>query len=79
MKTKQAIPTREIVWRILKRGGWITSYELAGTIWRDYGIWMTDSSATARIRDLRKVRYGNYTIKCRPAKEGKSWQYKLMS
>jgi hypothetical protein len=42
-----------------------------------YGIRASESSITARIRDLRKDKFGNHTIEDRPPANGGSWFYRI--
>jgi hypothetical protein len=56
---------------------WICPYELCEEIWRTRGIRVSDSTITARIRDLRKCEYGSHTISIRRRSGTRAYEYKL--
>jgi len=59
------------VWRLLADGNWHTPQEVCNL------IGCSDAAATARIRDLRKPRYGGHVVKSRPRAGGGTWEYKI--
>ncbi len=67
-----------IVLGILQRRSWVKPSELQSMIFADYGRWISDAAATARCRDLRKSKYGGWTIECRPCKQSQSYEYRLI-
>lgn len=68
--------TREAVRRILSDGLWRSSYDVQHEL-AALGIHASESSVTARIRDLRKARYGGLTIECKPERAGR-WVYRVV-
>ena len=67
----------EMVKVLLSRGIWMTPWEVCEEVWRTRGIRMSDSSATARTRDLRKQAYGAHTVLIRRRSGSKAYEYKL--
>lgn len=66
-----------VVRMAMKGGHWVTPYELQRTIQDKFGHRMSDASVTARLRDLRKTRYGGYQIDRRPREGTRSFEYRL--
>lgn len=54
----------DTVRKIMARGGWLTPWEIQRKL-SDLGRRRSGSSVTARMRDLRKLRYGGYRIRRR--------------
>lgn len=46
-------------------GKWLTPHDLQKEYHELTGVWMSDSGASARIRDLRKEKYGRYDVQKR--------------
>jgi hypothetical protein len=68
----------DVVREIMLIHEWVTPYFVQQEVERKTGEWHSDSTITARIRDLRKPRYG-YVIEHRDAKPGRSIQeYKIV-
>lgn len=61
---------------IMLAGGWHTLGELKARLERDNGLITTEASVSARLRDLRKLKYGAYMIDRRP-REGRLYEYRL--
>ena len=59
------------VWNEMKDGQWWTLRALAMTIYHP------EASISARIRDLRKARFGSHTVERRHIAAG-IWQYRLV-
>ncbi len=57
---------------------WITPWEIQNTIHRLTGEIHSDSSITARMRDLRKPEYGGYLVERRKREGTKSFEYRMM-
>lgn len=59
-------------------GGWFTLAEIAQTLCLSDGIIATEASVSARLRDLRKLKYGAYDIEKR-VRQGtrRLWEYHL--
>jgi hypothetical protein len=66
----------EAVHRLLASGQALTSFELVAQARQQFGVYMTDASATARVRDLRKARNGMHCITCRYRPDG-YYEYQL--
>ena len=64
---------------IMKDGNWWAPYELCDEIKRNLNIRVSDSSATARIRDLRKVQYGGHVVRIRRRNGARAFEYRLDS
>lgn len=60
----------------MQEGHWFTPYEVKGIIMHRYEKQMSDASITARMRDLRKQRFGGYTIDRRQREGTRSFEYK---
>ena len=60
---------REAVRAIMADGEWHTGYEVQQKL-AAQGIFVMDSSATARIRDLRKKRYGGLDVEHKCIRKG---------
>lgn len=67
----------QMVLTLLGDGRWWTPYELCDEIWRTRGIRISDSSATARLRDARKPQYGGHSIAIRRRQGTRSFEYHL--
>jgi hypothetical protein len=53
-------------------------FEMIGHIAHYYNNLMSDSSCTARIRDLRKLRYGSHVIEKRIRTGSRAYEYRLL-
>ena len=62
---------------LLGDGGWWTPFELCDEIWRTRGIRISDSSSSARLRDLRKEQYGGHTILIRKRQGSRAFEYRM--
>jgi hypothetical protein len=58
------------VWNFMQGGGWHTLAEIQSKCGG------TEASVSARLRDLRKERFGSYTIKRRRVSGG-LWEYRM--
>jgi len=69
--------TSDLILGMLRHGEWLAPYEICRElrIWHDIRI--SDSNATARIRELRSVRFGSHNIISRPRAGSTAWEYKL--
>jgi hypothetical protein len=67
-----------MVYRILKESGdWWAPWELCNAILNRHGVKISDSSVTARLRDLRKPRYGAHIIEKRRRENSTAYEYRL--
>ncbi len=69
--------TRLMVRIALGRGVWLAPYDIQRIIEIKYDTRMSDSSITARMRDLRKAKYGGHVIDCRKRPGAKVYEYRL--
>lgn len=78
----QAEPTTKtlngIVLKIMSDGKWRLPWEVCGIVLQDYKMKISDSSATARLRDLRKDKYGSHTVEKRKVSESNAYEYRLV-
>ena len=65
------------VFDLLAAGRWYTPWELCREIQLRYLTMTSDSSITARLRDLRKPRYGSHVIEKRIREGSRSYEYRL--
>ena len=63
---------------VLSDGQWYMPWEICAEILKTKGIRFSDSSCTARLRDLRKAKYGSHTIEKRRRQESTAYEYKLV-
>jgi hypothetical protein len=59
------------VWDVLKFGQWYTLADIAGKTGDPEG------SVSARIRDLRKPKFGGHVVDKRQTPTGRQWEYRL--
>lgn len=65
------------VYQYLKERGWLTPSHLCLLIRYRYFVMVSDSSVTARLRDLRKERYGGHSIVKRRKEGSRAYEYRL--
>ncbi len=58
--------------------GWWTLPMLTNAVMRTWGVRASEASVSARIRDLRKDKFGGYTVIHRRRTDG-LWEYRLLS
>jgi hypothetical protein len=56
---------------------WLTAYEIQARVFEFFGKNYSESAITARIRDLRKARYGGHRIDCRKRRGATASEYQL--
>jgi len=66
-----------LVLKIMSDGKWRLPWEVCGIILRDHKIKISDSSTTARLRDLRKAKYGGHTVEKRKVPESNAYEYRV--
>ncbi len=66
-----------MVYEALLGGGWWTPWELCRFIGIRARVKVSDSSITARLRDLRKPRYGANVIEKRQRGGSKAFEYRM--
>jgi len=67
-----------IVLKIMSDGKWRLPWEVCGIVLRDYKLKISDSSCTARLRDLRKIKYGSHTVEKRKVPESNAYEYRVI-
>lgn len=67
----------DMVIALMSNRMWWTPLELCEEIWRTRGIRVSDSTATARIRDCRKPQFGGHTVSIRRRSGSKMYEYRL--
>lgn len=60
---------------LLSRGQWYSTYEVAGYLHITAGRLISESAASARIRDLRKPAFGGHQVISRPRQGHTAWEY----
>lgn len=63
---------------LLATGRWYAPWELCREIQLRHLTLVSDSSVTARIRDLRKSRYGSHVIEKRIRANSRAYEYHLV-
>ena len=66
-----------MVFSIMLDGSWRMPWEICNAVKARTQVLISDSSATARIRDLRKTRYGSHVIEKRKRVGSKAYEYRL--
>jgi hypothetical protein len=67
-----------LVGHILSTGKWMMPHEIQRVLKDSYGEMHSDSSITARLRDLRKAKFGAYTIEKRKREGSNAYEYRLV-
>jgi hypothetical protein len=68
-----------IVLAYLRDGKWVMPWELCAAILHDHKIMVSDSSLTARIRQLRNADYGGHIIEKRIREGSRGYEYRMVS
>ena len=63
---------------LLRQHGWFMPHELIAALKMSPGILISDSSCTARLRDLRKPQFGSHTIEKRIRDGSRAYEYRLV-
>jgi hypothetical protein len=67
-----------MVYDILRGSGeWWAPWELCNAILSRYALKVSDSSITARLRDLRKPQYGGHSIDKRRREGSAAFEYRI--
>ena len=72
-------PIRHMVYQILCDGGWYMPHELVRFISSRWNILVSDATVTAKLRDLRKPKYGAHAIEKRQREGSRAYEYRLVS
>ena len=63
---------------LLRESDWWAPWEICRQIQLRWLVLVSDSSVTARIRDLRKPRYGSHVIEKRMRDGSRAYEYRLV-
>jgi hypothetical protein len=75
---KRLTKQRDAVLKLMLSGNWLTLSELSQLLEREYGRKFPEASVSARLRDLRKRRYGSYRVDHRRRVDsGGWWEYRV--
>ena len=66
-----------IVQEILADGNWYMPWEICDIVLRKHHMRISDSSATARLRDARKAKFGCHVIEKRIRVGSRAYEYRL--
>jgi hypothetical protein len=66
-----------LVYNTVCDGEWWTPFEIMRTLQMNHNEWHSDSTVTARLRDLRKPQYGGYVIEKRLRIGSKAYEYRI--
>ena len=75
----KALNLNGLVLSLLKQHEWITPIEIHHLLLRDHAEMHSDSTITARLRDLRKPVYGGYVIEKRLRIGSRAYEYRLVA
>lgn len=78
-KAPSAGTLNAIVLKIMSDGSWRMPYELCDIILTRHKVTISDSSVTARLRELRAAKYGNYNVEKRIRAGSKAYEYRVVS
>jgi hypothetical protein len=67
-----------LVLAILSEGNWIMPWEICERLRRNRKLQVSDSSITARLRDLRKDQFGKHVIELRKRAGSRAFEYRLL-
>jgi hypothetical protein len=62
---------------IISDGQWVMPWEICERL-RRAGCFVSDSSVTARLRDLRKDEFGKHAIELRKREGSRAYEYRLV-
>lgn len=68
-----------IVLKIMSDEKWRLPWELCGIILRDYKVRVSDSSCTARLRELRSTKYGSHVVEKRKVDGSNAYEYRVVA
>lgn len=66
-----------LVLKIMSDGKWRMPHELCTIILHDHSIMISDSSVSARLRDLRKVKFGGHAVEKRLREGSRAYEYRI--
>lgn len=75
--TPNAKTLTAIVLKIMSDGKWRFPWEVSSIILSEYKVRVSDSSLTARLRELRGVKFGYYTVEKRRGEDSNAYEYRV--
>jgi hypothetical protein len=69
--------TRDAIVQLLSRGHWYTEEEVSGYLLISCKRMVSGSACTARIRELKKPRYGGHNVQGHPRAGSKAYEYRI--
>jgi hypothetical protein len=69
--------TRERILALLREREWWAGFEIVDALCIRYGTVISDSNATARLREARRPEFGGHNIVSRPRAGSTAWEYHL--
>jgi hypothetical protein len=67
-----------LVLEILTEYEWLMPWEIVQLVKKKKQVLISDSSATARLRDCRKAKYGSHVIEKRIRAGSRAFEYRLL-
>lgn len=67
-----------LVLSIISDGKWVMPWEICERLRHEHQLRVSDSSVTARLRDLRKDKFGRHSIELRKRDGSRAYEYRLM-
>ena len=65
----------EAVRHLMSDGQWRTLHQIQDALWWGYGSSASEAGVSARLRDLRKAKFGGYVVDRR--RFGGLWEYRV--
>lgn len=78
MIPSDAPKTREAIAELLSRGLWYTPEEITGYLQIAHRKMISGAACTARLRDMKKEKFGGFNVHSRPRKGRTSWEYTIL-
>jgi hypothetical protein len=67
--------TRDRILALLREKEWLAGYEITDQLCIRYGMVISDTNATARLREARRTEFGGHNIVSRPRAGSSAWEY----
>jgi Lar family restriction alleviation protein len=67
--------TRDRILALLREKEWLAGYEITDQLCIRYGMVISDTNATARLREARRAEFGGHNIVSRPRAGSSAWEY----
>ncbi len=66
------------VYELMRDGRWRTHWQIKDALWQRWQIQASETSVSARLRDLRKIRFGSHLVE-RERIDGGLYAYRLVA